>query len=154
AAALGTHAQIIVMDEPTSSLSAHESERLFQLLAHLKQRAITVIYVSHRMEEIFRLCDTVTILRDGRHVATERVAGTNPDRVIHQMIGREVATFTPRHLAQALGDEMLRVENLSSPGRFTNISFSLRAGEVVGLAGLVGAGRSEVAQAVFGLDPA
>src|ERR1051325_3460987 len=154
AAAVGTCAQIIVMDEPTSSLSAHESEHLFHLLAHLKQRGITVIYISHRMDEIFQLCDCVTVLRDGRYVATERIADTSPERVIHQMIGREVTTSMPRHLSQALGDELLRVENLASPGKFKNIGFTLRAGEVLGFAGLVGAGRSEVAQAIFGLDPA
>jgi len=154
AAAVGTNAQIIVMDEPTSSLSVHESEHLFQLLAHLKQRGITVIYVSHRMEEVFQLCDTVTVLRDGRHIATEKTAATNPDRVIQQMIGREMISHTPRHLSRPLGDEVLRVENLSSPGGFSNVSFTLCAGEVLGFAGLVGAGRSEVAQAVFGLDEA
>ena len=154
AAALGVRAQVIVMDEPTSSLSAHESEHLFQLLAHLKERGITVIYVSHRMEEIFRLCDSVTVLRDGRHVATERIPDTGPERVVHQMIGREVTTSTPRHLSQSLGQELLRVESLASPGKFKNISFTLHAGEVLGFAGLVGAGRSDVAQAVFGLDQA
>src|SRR5213596_1316045 len=82
AAAVGTRAQIIVMDEPTSSLSTHESEHLFHLLAHLKERGITVIYVSHRMEEIFQLCDAVTVLRDGRRVATEKIVATNPDRVV------------------------------------------------------------------------
>lgn len=154
AAALGTRARIIVMDEPTSSLSAHESERLFQLLAHLKKRGITVIYVSHRLEEIFRLCDRVTVLRDGRQVATEKIDETNRDRVIHQMIGREAELFAPKHLNQALGDEVLRVENLCSRGRFSGIDFTLRAGEVLGFAGLVGAGRSEVGLAIFGLDPA
>ncbi len=154
AAAMGTHAQVIVMDEPTSSLSVSESERLFELLAHLKQRGITVIYVSHRMEEIFRLCDAITVLRDGRHVVTEKIADTNRDRVIHQMVGREVVFQTPQHLGRELGEELLRVENLSSPGKFENVSFTLRAGEVLGFAGLVGAGRSEVAQAIFGLDPA
>src|SRR5882724_6323484 len=152
AAAIGTHAQIIVMDEPTSSLSAHESEHLFGLLGKLKQRGITVIYVSHRMEEIFRLCDTVTVLRDGRHVSTEPVATTNNERVIHQMVGREVVFQTPQHLSRELGEELLRVKNLSSPGKFKNISFSLHKGEVLGFAGLVGAGRSEMAQAIFGLD--
>jgi ABC-type sugar transport system ATPase subunit len=154
AAALGTNAQVIIMDEPTSSLSAHESEHLFGLLGHLRLRGITVIYVSHRMEEIFRLCDTITVLRDGRHVATEKISETNPDRVIHQMIGREAAAFSPQHLSQSLGDEVLRVENLCSPGKFQNITFTLRAGEVLGLGGLIGAGRSEIAHAVFGLDEA
>ncbi|HMF88087.1 MAG TPA: sugar ABC transporter ATP-binding protein, partial [Gemmatimonadaceae bacterium] len=152
AAALGVNARVIVMDEPTSSLSAGESEHLFHLLAQLKQRGITVLYVSHRLEEIFRLCDTVTVLRDGRHVATEKNAATNRDRVIHQMVGREVVAISPRHVERALGDELLRVENLSSPGKFQRVSFSLRAGEVLGLAGLVGAGRTEVAQAIFGVD--
>jgi ABC-type sugar transport system ATPase subunit len=154
AAALGTQARIIVMDEPTSSLSVRESEHFFGLLGQLKQRGITVIYVSHRMEEIFRLCDTVTVLRDGRHVATEPVAATNTERLIQQMVGREVKQYTSQHLQQPLGEELLRVEGLSSPGKFNNVSFTLRAGEILGFAGLVGAGRSEIAQAIFGVDPA
>jgi ABC-type sugar transport system ATPase subunit len=153
AAAVGTGAGVIVFDEPTSSLSTAESEHLFELLAHLKARGITVIYVSHRMNEIFRLCDSITVLRDGRHVATDRIAETTQDRVIHQMIGRDVELHEPRHLEGALGEEILRVENLCSPGKFEGVSFSVRAGEVLGMAGLIGAGRSEVAQAVFGLDP-
>jgi ABC-type sugar transport system ATPase subunit len=152
AAALGTGAQIIIMDEPTSSLSVRESENLFQLLQRLKQRGLTIIYVSHRMEEIFRLCDRITVLRDGRHVATERVADTNAERVIQQMVGREVKQYSSSHLKQPLGEELLRVEGLSSPGKFSDIGFTLRAGEILGFAGLVGAGRSEVAQAIFGLD--
>ncbi len=154
AAALGTHARVIVMDEPTSSLSVSESEHLFDLLQHLKQRGITVVYVSHRMEEIFQLCDTLTVLRDGRQVATEMVAQTSPDRVIHQMIGREAVAVHPRHLTLAPGVEALRVENLCSAGKFDNIQFHLRAGEILGFGGLVGAGRSEVAHAIFGLDDA
>src|SRR5437879_3819747 len=154
AAAAGTNARIIVMDEATSSLSSHESEHLFHLLAHLKERGITVIYVSHRMEEIFQLCDAVTVLRDGRRVATEKIAATNPDRVVQQMIGREVIGHTPKHLSLSPGDEVLRVENLSSPGKFKNVSFTLRAGEALGFAGLVGAGRREVAQAIFGREEA
>jgi len=152
AAALGVNARVIVMDEPTSSLSAGESEHLFHLLAHLKKRGITVLYVSHRMEEIFKLCDTVTVLRDGRHVATGKTEETNRDRVIHQMVGREVVAVTPRHVDRELGEELLRVEELASPGKFSGVSFTLRAGEVLGFAGLVGAGRTEVAQAIFGVD--
>ncbi len=154
AAALGTKAQVIIMDEPTSSLSVRESEHLFELLGKLKRRGITVIYVSHRLEEIFRLCDTVTVLRDGQHVATEKIAATNPERIIHQMVGREVKQYTSQHLQRPLGEELLRVEELSSPGKFSNVSFILRAGEIVGLAGVIGAGRSEIAHAIFGLDPA
>ncbi|MGI8965421.1 MAG: sugar ABC transporter ATP-binding protein [Limisphaerales bacterium] len=153
AAALGTHAKIIIMDEPTSSLSVRESEKLFELLGHLKQRGITVIYVSHRLEEIFQFCDSLTVLRDGKHVVTERISETHRERVIHQMVGRELIFQKPKHLQQELGRELLRVENFSSPGKFSNINFTLRAGEVLGFCGLVGAGRSELAQAIFGLDP-
>lgn len=153
AAALGVNAQVIVMDEPTSSLSMKESEHLFHLLAQLKKRGITVIYVSHRMEEIFRLCDRVSVLRDGKHVATEPISATSPERVVQQMIGRELVVSHPAHLARKTGAEVLRVENLNSPGKFRNVSFSLHEGEILGLGGLVGAGRSEVAQAIFGLDP-
>jgi ABC-type sugar transport system ATPase subunit len=152
AAALGTRAQVIVMDEPTSSLSVRESEHLFLLLAKLKQRGFTVIYVSHRLEEIFRLCDAVTVLRDGQHIATEAISATSPDRIIHQMVGREIKQYTSQHLQREPGEELLRVEHLSSPGKFADVSFTLRAGEILGFAGLVGAGRSEVAQAIFGLD--
>src|SRR5207249_753181 len=95
-----------------------------------------------------------TVLRDGRHVVTEPIPATNADRVIHQMVGREVKQYTSQHLARTLGDELLRVENLCSPGKFSDISFAVRAGEILGFAGLVGAGRSEVAQAIFGLDQA
>lgn len=154
AAALGVGAKIIVMDEPTSSLSVRESEHLFSLLAKLKARAVTVIYVSHRMEEIFRLCDTVSVLRDGRHVATTPISSLTQDQLIQQMVGREVAHARPAHLDRDLDEEVLRVDNLSSPGKFRNISFTLHSGEVLGFAGLIGAGRSEVASAIFGLDPA
>ena len=153
AAALGVNARVIVMDEPTSSLSARESGYLFELLGDLKRRGITVIYVSHRMEEIFRLCDSLTVLRDGRHVATEKIEETSPERVVQQMIGRELELRAPRHADAAPGEERLRVESLGSPGKFEDLNFSVRAGEIVGLAGLVGAGRSEAAQAIFGLDP-
>ncbi len=153
AAAVGTGARIIVFDEPTSSLSVAESEHLFSLIQRLQERGITIVYVSHRMEEIFRLCDTITVLRDGRHVITEPISATNNDRVIRQMVGRDVESREPANATRPLGEELLRVEDLSSPGKFSGVGFSVRAGEVVGLAGLVGAGRSEVAQAVFGLDP-
>jgi ABC-type sugar transport system ATPase subunit len=154
AAAVGTGARVIVMDEPTSSLSLGETRELFRLVRALRARGITMLYVSHRLEEIFELCDAVTVLRDGRHVVTEAVAATAPHRIVRQMIGRELRVQTPAHLARTPGAERLRVEQLTSLGRFAEVSFALRAGEIVGLAGLVGAGRSEVARAIFGLDPA
>jgi len=154
AAAVGTGAKVIVMDEPTSSLSAAETAELFKLVRELKGRGITLIYVSHRMEELFALCDNITVLRDGKHVSTGPIAGTTPQQVVTQMIGRELLIATPNHLARELGEERLRVEGLRSPGKFSDINLSVRAGEIVGVAGIVGAGRSEVVEAIFGLDPA
>jgi ABC-type sugar transport system ATPase subunit len=153
AGAVGVNARIIIFDEPTSSLSTNESEHLFELMARLKARGVSMIYVSHRMDEIFRICDTITVLRDGKHVATEPIAQTNRDRLIRQMVGREVLMKRPKHLDQEPGEEILRVENLCSTGKFENVSFNVRRGEIVGMGGLVGAGRTEVATAIFGLDP-
>jgi ribose transport system ATP-binding protein len=153
AGAVGTGARIIVMDEPTSSLASAEAERLFELIDRLKARGVTVIYVSHRLEEIFRLCDRVTVLRDGHHIETADISNMTMETIVQRMIGRPVEQYFPGHLDSKPGAEKLRIEDLSSPGKFENINLSVRAGEVVGLAGLVGAGRSEVAQAIFGLDP-
>jgi ABC-type sugar transport system ATPase subunit len=153
ATAVGGGARIIVFDEPTSSLSQHEAEKLYDLIARLRAKGVTSIYVSHRMEEIFRLCDAVTVMRDGRHVATKPASDLNPADLVQMMIGRRLEDYFPSHVTGAPGEELLRVEGLTSPGRFRNVSFSVRAGEVVGFAGLVGAGRSEIAQALFGLDP-
>ncbi len=152
ASAVGTGARIIVMDEPTSSLASAEAQRLFELIDRLKARGVTLIYVSHRLEEIFRLCDRITVLRDGQHIETANVADMTMQTIVQRMIGRPLEQYFPGHLGGTPSVEKIRVENLSSPGKFQNISFSVRAGEVVGLAGLVGAGRSEVAQAIFGLD--
>jgi ABC-type sugar transport system ATPase subunit len=153
AGAVGTGARIIVMDEPTSSLASAETERLFELIGRLKARGVTLVYVSHRLEEIFRLCDRVTILRDGRHIETADVASMTMGAVVQRMIGRPVEQYFPQHLDSRPGLEKLRLEGLTSPGKFQDINLTVRAGEVVGLAGLVGAGRSEIARAVFGLDP-
>jgi ABC-type sugar transport system ATPase subunit len=153
AIAVGRSARIIIFDEPTSSLSQHEAEKLYDLIARLRARGVTCIYVSHRMEEIFRLCDRVTVMRDGRHIATKPIADLTPADLVHMMIGRRLEEYFPRHVTGSPGEELLRVEGLSSPGRFRNVSFSVRTGEVVGFAGLVGAGRSEIAHALFGLDP-
>jgi len=152
AAAVGARARLIVFDEPTSSLGAREAERLYALIGDLRARGTTILYVSHRMPEIFRLCDRVTVLRDGAHVATRPVAELDEGALVEMMIGRRLAKFYPGHAAIARGDAMLEVSGLGTAGRVSEITFSLHAGEVVGLAGLVGAGRSEVAQALFGLD--
>ena len=154
AAAAGSGARVIVFDEPTSSLGDHEAAQLFALLGRLRERQVTCVYVSHRLAEIFRLCDTVTVLRDGGHVATRPVAGLDERSLVQMMIGRRLDAVTPEHLGKAPGAERLRLQSLSSPGRFHGVDLVVRAGEVVGLAGLVGAGRSELAHAVFGLDAA
>lgn len=153
AAAVGANPRIIVFDEPTSSLSATDAEHLFELIERLKQRGLTLIYVSHRMPELFRLCDRISVLRDGHYVGTLDRDGMNHDAVVRLMIGRSVAAHQPRHRQAVPGPVVLRLRGLSSPGKFSGIDLEVRAGEIVGLAGLVGAGRSEVAQAVFGLDP-
>ena len=154
AAAVGSGARVIIFDEPTSSLGEREVEQLYALIARLRERGVTMIYISHRMPEIFRLCDTVTVLRDGKHIATDAVSSLNEATLVQRMIGRRLEKYFPAHERHAPGDEVLRVAGLSSPGKFRDVSFSLRAGEVVGVAGLVGAGRSELAQALFGLDGA
>lgn len=153
AAAVGRGARVIIFDEPTSSLSEGEAGQLYALLARLGERGVTVLYVSHRMQEIFRLCGSVTVLRDGQHVSTQPIASLDESALVRMMIGRHVEQYFPEHVHAAPGEELLRVEGLSRPGRFHDVSFSLRAGEVLGFAGLVGAGRSEIAQAIFGLDP-
>jgi ribose transport system ATP-binding protein len=153
ASAVGRGARIIVFDEPTSSLSQHEALKLYELLDRLRAQGATAIYVSHRMEEIFRLCDTVTVLRDGKHVATGPTASLDERALVQMMIGRTLDEYFPKHVDAPAGPELLRAEGLSSPGKFSDVSFAVKAGEVVGFAGLVGAGRSEVAQAIFGLDP-
>jgi ABC-type sugar transport system ATPase subunit len=153
AGAVGTGADILVFDEPTSSLSDVETGRLFDLISSLRDRGVTILYVSHRMSEVFDLCDTISVLRDGRFVGTLPRREADQDRVVQMMIGRQLEAYFPGQIQHQKGEELLRVESLSSPGRFSDISFSVHAGEIVGFAGLVGSGRSEVATAVLGLDP-
>src|SRR5439155_15122767 len=126
---------------------------LFDLIETLKRRGITMIYVSHRMPELFRLCDKVSVLRDGRYVGTLARDQMTEDAVVRMMIGRSLLEFTPQHLTTKKVDAVLRVRNLNSRSRFRNINFDIHAGEIVGFAGLVGAGRSEIAKTIFGLDP-
>ena len=153
ASAVGTGADVLVFDEPTSSLSEPEAQRLFQLIEQLKSRGVTMIYVSHRMPEVFRLCDRISVLRDGRYVGTLDRASASEDEVVRMMIGRSVEAYLPQHSTGERGQVVLSVRDLSSPGKFRDVNFDVHAGEIVGFAGLVGAGRSEIAKAVFGLDP-
>jgi ABC-type sugar transport system ATPase subunit len=152
AAAVGSGARLIVFDEPTSSLSRTEVDSLLDTIRGLLQREISCVYVSHRLEEIFAICDTVTVLRDGERVISEPIAALDRARLVSLMIGRPVAdeSFIP---TRAPGDALLQVQDLCSPGKFHGVSLDVRAGEIVGLAGLMGAGRTELLEAIFGLDP-
>jgi rhamnose transport system ATP-binding protein len=152
AKALSVDSRVLILDEPTASLSGHEVERLFAIVRQTRDRGVAVLFVSHRLEEVFQLCDRATVLRDGRHVITAPTSElTAPDLVRH-MVGRAVSLF-PRSTAE-IGNVLLDVRNLTRVGAFRDISFSVRSGEIVGLAGLVGAGRTEVARVLFGLDHA
>jgi ABC-type sugar transport system ATPase subunit len=153
AKALGRDADLIIMDEPTSALSAHESAALFQIIRDLKSRGVTILYISHRMEEIFDLADTITVLRDGLSVASEPAHALDQDRLVALMVGRAVEARTDRARHET-GPIALEVRGLAREGRFRDVSFALRRGEILGLAGLMGAGRSDVAAAIYGLAPA
>ncbi len=150
ARALATDCRLLILDEPTASLSSRETDALFRSVRAIREKGVAVMYVSHRMDEIFALADRVTVLRDGRHVVTRPIAEVIPADLVQAMVGREVAS--PEIRATEPGPVRLRVTGLSSPGKFSNINFEVRGGEVVALAGLVGAGRSEVARAIFGID--
>ena len=149
--ALSLDARVIVMDEPTAALSAAEVDRLFAVIRTLRQDGTAVLFISHRLEEIFASCQRVTVMRDGRHVLTQVLDGLTPDDLVRAMVGRELAE-RPAEAHGAPGQPVLHVERLTREGVFTDISFTVRSGEIVALAGLVGSGRSEVARAVFGID--
>ncbi len=145
------NARILLMDEPTSSLFDDAAERLFGLIAALKQRGVSIVYVSHKMDEIFRICDRATVLRDGETVGTVEMAGASVNELIRMMVGRELQ-FTARSARRATGETVLVAENLTTV-KLKDVSFELRSGEVLGIAGLVGSGRSELGAALFGIDP-
>ena len=150
--ALSLEAKVIVMDEPTAALSAAEVDRLFEVIRTLKAQDAAVLFISHRLEEVFAICQTVTVMRDGRHVLTSDLTGLTANDLVRAMVGRELAERPPETVGAAPGEPMLTVDRLTREGIFTDISFTVRSGEIVALAGLVGAGRSEVARAVFGID--
>jgi rhamnose transport system ATP-binding protein len=153
AKAISLDVRVLIMDEPTASLSAHEVRRLFRIVANLKQQGVAVLFISHRMEEVFEISDTITVLRDGRWISTMPRAEMTPALAIRQMVGREVKELFHRERREP-GAVRLSVRGLSREGRFRNVSFDLRAGEVLGFAGLVGAGRTDVGLALFGVAPA
>ncbi len=151
ARALSARARVLILDEPTAALSQREVERLFTVVDQLRARNVAMMFVSHRMDEIYRVSDRVAVLRDGRHIATEPVAQMTRDRAVQLMVGRPLHDMYPSRDA-ALGDEVLAVSSLSRSGAFEDVSFTVRAGEVLGLGGLVGSGRTEVARVLFGID--
>lgn len=151
AKAISLDARILIMDEPTAALSGIEVERLFTVARALRDEGRALVFISHRFDEVFDLCDTITVMRDGSYVSTRAITETDPDSVVAEMVGREVTELFPK-LETTVGEPLLEVTGLTSPGVFSDISFNVRAGEIVGLAGLVGAGRSEVARAIFGVD--
>ncbi len=152
AKALMVDAKVIIMDEPTAALTQKETEVLFKVVRSLKEKGVSIVYISHRMEEIFELCDRITILRDGQYIGTRLISETDMTEVVKMMIGREIGERYPERDVK-IGDVVFNVEDLNCPGVFSNISFNVRAGEVLGVAGLMGAGRTEIMQSIFGNMP-
>lgn len=152
AKALSQNAQVIAMDEPTSALTEREVEHLFEIVRNLKEEGVAIIFVSHRLEEVFQIADRITVLRDGKYVGTKNIGETNRDEVITMMVGREIKEKIPKRPAP-IGEEIFRVVGLTRRGVFSDISFTLHKGEILGCAGLVGSGRTEIARAIFGADP-
>lgn len=149
--AVSCGAKMIIMDEPTSSLDSEETKKLFQIIRDLKQQGVSIIYISHRMEEIFEICDRVSVFRDGEFIISTELSQTNKAELISYMVGRKVDSIFPKEDVE-IGETVLKVENLSGNG-FKDISFEVHAGEILGFSGLVGSGRSETMRAIFGLDP-
>ncbi|MDX2376467.1 sugar ABC transporter ATP-binding protein [Microbacterium sp. LRZ72] len=151
AKAISMDARVLVMDEPTAALSGAEVDRLFEVARSLRDEGAAILFISHRFDEVFALTDRITVMRDGRYIATHDTASATIEGIVREMVGRDVDQLFPKTPAD-IGEPVLTVEGLTRVGVFTNISFQVRAGEIVGLAGLVGAGRTEVARAVFGVD--
>lgn len=153
AKALSQNARILIMDEPTAALTEADVEHLFRIVKLLRERGVGIIYISHRLEEIFQLADRVTVLRDGEYVGTKAVSDTDQDDLIGMMVGRTIDNLFPK-LPAEIGEPIVEIRQLQRKPLTRNISLQIRAGEIVGLAGLVGSGRSELAQVIFGITPA
>ncbi|PID56772.1 D-xylose ABC transporter ATP-binding protein [candidate division KSB3 bacterium] len=153
AKALSVDAKVLLMDEPTSTLTLRETEELFRITRQLKERGTAVIFISHRLEELFEIADRVSVLRDGRYIGTQKTDEITEGELIQMMVGRRLNNLFPKEAAE-ITEVVLKVENLRKEGLFRDISFELRRGEILGFAGLVGARRTEIARAVFGVEPA
>lgn len=145
-------AKTVIMDEPTAALTERETDRLFEVMKKLKNKGVSIIYISHRMEEVFANCDTITVMRDGQTISSRPTEETNMDQIVGDMVGRVMSEYYPAR-TNVPGDEIFRVEGVTQPGVFRDISFNLRKGEILGVAGLMGAGRTEIMRAIFGVDP-
>lgn len=149
ARALSTNAEVIIMDEPTSALTDREIEKLFNVIHSLKEQGVAFVYISHRMEEIFQICDRISILRDGNYIGTKYIADTSFEEVVKMMVGRELGERYPVK-NNKIGEVIFQVENLTINGLFERVNFEVREGEILGVSGLMGAGRTEVMEAIFG----
>ena len=147
--ALMADAKVIIMDEPTAALTQSETVALFKVIESLRKKGVSMVYISHRMEEIFELCDRITVLRDGSYIGVKNIPETNMNEIVKMMIGREIGERYPSRDVK-IGKEVLKVKGLIRKGTFHDVSFSVRAGEVLGVSGLMGAGRTEIMQAIFG----
>ena len=150
--AISRRASLIIMDEPTSAISDTEVAMLFRQIADLKANKVAIIYITHKMDEIFQIADDITVMRDGQFIAANPATAYDEGKLIAQMVGRTISNIFPKEEVP-IGEEVLSVRNLTREGVFENVSFTVNRGEIVGLAGLIGAGRTEVARAIFGLDP-
>ena len=157
AKAISVNASVIIMDEPSSAIGDKEIGILFEQIFSLRDQGVAILYISHKMDEIFKIADDITIIRDGKWIETGPAEDYNPDKLVARMVGREITNVFPKDTTVKIGDVIFEAKNLTQVkedgGRFRNISFQLHAGEILGFAGLVGAGRSEVMRAIFGLDP-
>ena len=153
ARALSVNARILIMDEPTSALTLNEVADLFEIVRRLREKGTAILFISHRLEELFEIADCVTVLRDATYVDTRSMAGVTQDELIRMMVGRTISDLFPKKAVDQ-GEVVLRVKNLTRSGAFKDVSFDLHKGEILGLAGLIGAGRTEVSQALFGVAPA
>ena len=153
AKALTLDCRVLILDEPTAALTETEAQRLFTIVRDLRENGISIIYISHRMAEIFSLCDRVTVFRDGRYVSTEEIAAVTPDDVVRSMVGREITQLYPDKLSGPPGETILEVEGLGDGARFHDVGFTLRRGEILGIGGLIGSGRTEIAEGICGLRP-
>jgi ribose transport system ATP-binding protein len=153
AKALSLNAQVLIMDEPTSSLTETETSQLFAIIHELKRAGVGIVYISHRLDELAQIVDRVTVLRDGRYVATDRFADTSVEQIVAKMVGRSLDDVFPKRTSVPTSEVLLRATGLSRKGVFEDVNFELRRGEILGFAGLMGAGRTEVARAIFGADP-